>query len=212
VHIKYAKDPIGASEMALQKSKSSSRPPDKARNATKSSRPVHSAPRLTDKNQAGAFEPLGRNKLLLRHQPSDGLDRARVLERAQPVMLGGAAYLGLARCLTGEHPELMELAAPGALSFLEEMCPKDALERLALTQTLLAHARAAYLTKVLTSQTEAAALGIVSDACDRAASTIARLMRAIAEYRQPKSPTTTPRERSRTTSTNCHFCQSMHFF
>lgn len=177
--------------MARPKSKSPSRAPLKRRKATKSSRRLDSASQLSDHNQAGAGELGRRGKLLSQHLPSTGSDRARVLERAQPFLLGEMAYIDLAQRLVGGHKEFVEIAGPGALSFLEEMRPRTALERLALTQALLAHARAAWLTKLLTTQTDPQCFGTVAEACERAAGTLVRLMRALMECRQPKSPSTT---------------------
>jgi hypothetical protein len=176
--------------MARPKSKSRSRAPLKPRKATKSSPRLDSASQLPDHNQAGAGELGHRGKLLSQHLPSTGSDRARVLERAQPFLLGEMVYIELAQRLMGGK-EFVEIAGPGALSFLEEMQPRSALERLALTQALLAHARAAWLTKLLTTQTDPHCFGTVAEACERAVATLTRLMRALMECRQPKSPSTT---------------------
>lgn len=81
----------------------------------------------------------------------------------------------------------MELALAAILSFQKQMHPKDGLERLALSQILMAHARTAWLTKLLAAETEATTLAVISEAAERASGTFARLTRAIAEYRQPKT-------------------------
>jgi hypothetical protein len=119
---------------------------------------------------------------------SSGLTRTD-LASIHPDIVGDLAY----HIVSDKMPlprELHEAGALGALNFHKQMQPKDALEKLALTQALLAHARAAYLTKLLSDQTEAVTLGIVSEACERAAGTFTRLVRAVSEYRQPKTPTT----------------------
>jgi hypothetical protein len=86
--------------------------------------------------------------------------------------------------------EMIEAAGPSIIAFHQEIATKDPLERMAYAQSLLAHARAAWLTKLLTEQTDAHALGIVSEACERAAGTFGRLTRAINEYRRPAGPAT----------------------
>jgi hypothetical protein len=91
--------------------------------------------------------------------------------------------------LTAENGELCDLAAPAALTFIEEMRPKDGLERLALSQALSAHTRACWLTELMTRQTDAVGLSAISEASERAANTLARLMRAFREYREPKGAT-----------------------
>ena len=116
--------------------------------------------------------------------------KSRVLAKMHPELLGDVAYLYLSNKMSPIQ-ELLEAAGPGALSLQEQMRPKDALERLALTQALLAHGRAAWLTKLLTRHTNAQSLAIISEACERAAGTFARLMRAIAEYRRPPNSSTT---------------------
>jgi hypothetical protein len=67
------------------------------------------------------------------------------------------------------------------------MLPADALERLALSQLLLAHGRTAWLTKLLTDQSDAQSFGVISEACERATGSFVRLMRAFGEYRRPFS-------------------------
>jgi hypothetical protein len=111
-------------------------------------------------------------------------DEMRLRERAHPTCLGSAAYL----CLSDHVPlpaDLAEAAAPATITFLEEMGPRDALERLALSQVLLAHGRTAWLTKSLTAQTSPDMFRVLSEACEHAAGTFVRLMRAFAEYRRP---------------------------
>ncbi len=63
-------------------------------------------------------------------------DRTQILERAHPPIVAGVPYAVLT---TAKNDEFTALAGPAALSFVEEMCPRDGLERLALSQALLAH-------------------------------------------------------------------------
>jgi hypothetical protein len=116
---------------------------------------------------------------------------SRILEKLHPELLGGAAYLRLSKQFGSER---LQTAGPAALTFQEEMHPKDPLEGLALSQALLAHARAAWLTKLLTSQTNPDSFRIISEACERAAGTFQRLVQAIAEYRRPAGSTKTLKE------------------
>jgi hypothetical protein len=110
--------------------------------------------------------------------------KAQFFGKMHATFLGDAAYLHVSQQMSLPQ-ELLEAANLGALSFPEQMHPKDALESLALTQALLAHSRAAWLTKLLTNQSDVNSLGVISDACEHASSTFGRLMRAIAEYRRP---------------------------
>jgi hypothetical protein len=116
-------------------------------------------------------------------------DRARILERAHPVMVAGVPYGLLTERLTADNGELCALAPLATLTFIEEMHPRDPLERLALSQVLLTHARACWLTELMTRQTEAATLSSVSEAAERAATTLTRLTRSLREYRAPMTAT-----------------------
>ncbi len=103
-----------------------------------------------------------------------------------PDLVGDAAYLLVTdKMLLPE--EMRDASTLGAASFHKQMRPTDPLERLALSQALLAHARAAWLTKLLTDQTDAQSLGVISEACERATGSFARLMRSFGEYRRPSS-------------------------
>jgi hypothetical protein len=106
------------------------------------------------------------------------------LAKFHPDLLADVAYLNLASKISVEQ---LELALPAALIFQKQMRPRDALERLALTQVLMAHARTAWLTKVLVNQADPSHLAVISEATERTASTFARLMRAITDYRQPRT-------------------------
>jgi len=110
------------------------------------------------------------------------------LEKAHLDFVGITGHLHLANKMLSA--EMLEAAGPSIIAFHQEIATKDPLERMAYAQSLLAHARAAWLTKLLTEQTDAHALGIVSEACERAAGTLGRLTRAINEYRKPAGPAT----------------------
>jgi hypothetical protein len=119
---------------------------------------------------------------------NSGKDRTDFLavcvKRFHPDLLGDLAYFRLAESmgLKGEH---LDAAYSAPLYFQKEMRPKDGLERLALTQLVLAEGRAAWLTKLATMQTNAKSLNAVLAACERATGTYVRLMRALSDYRQP---------------------------
>jgi hypothetical protein len=104
-------------------------------------------------------------------------------------MIAGVPYGLLTARTTGGNEEFCDLAAPAALTFIGEMRPRDGLERLALSQALLAHSRASFLTQLMTRQSDAVTLSAISEAAERAANTLARLMRAFREYREPKEAT-----------------------
>ena len=113
-----------------------------------------------------------------------------ISEKLHPDLLCDLAYMRLSRCMgmTGDN---LEAAVPAAFNFQQDMRPKDGLERLALSQALLAEGRATWLTKLATTLKDAKSLGIVLEACERATGTYMRLMGAIREYRQPSSQSTT---------------------
>ncbi len=125
-------------------------------------------------------------------QRSDGSDldsKLRALATAQPDLLADMAYVNLANKLFPAREEL-EQSALATLNFQRQMCPKDALERLALTMVLMTHGRVAWLTTLATSQTDVPSIVAINEACDRASGAFVRLTRAIGEYRQPTNPGT----------------------
>jgi hypothetical protein len=126
----------------------------------------------------------------LKPRPAMGGQGPSVQGVLPPDFLGIPAYLHLSMKMSLPE-QFREAMGAGALSFLEAMRPKDPLECIAHSQALLAHARAAWLTKLLTAQTDPHSMQVVSDACERAAGTFGRLMRAIGEYQRPAGPTTT---------------------
>jgi hypothetical protein len=126
----------------------------------------------------------------LQPAPLKDFDRAQLLERAHPLTLPGVAYIHFSGQMGLPH-ELADAAASASFEFLEEMCPRDALERLALSQLLLVHGRVAWLSKLLPAQPDAESLGIVSEACERALGSFGRLMRSFRDYREPKNSSTT---------------------
>jgi hypothetical protein len=155
----------------------------------KSSRISSTAPRLPDLNRPKSKDCSGRALERWRQSTLIGPNQDSVsqeLKNFPPGLLGDCAYIILSESMLPSGQPL-EAAALGAVSFQEQMRPNDGLERLALTQALAAHARAAWLTQRLTAQTNPKSLGIISEACERAAGTFVRLMRAIAEYRQPRT-------------------------
>jgi hypothetical protein len=107
-----------------------------------------------------------------------------------PDFLGTAAYLLVADKMS-LGPELLEAAGLGAISFQEHMQSKDGLEGLAISQLLVTHTRIMWLTKMLSEQTNTKAIATISASIDSALSTFVRLMRAVDEYRRPRSPGTT---------------------
>jgi hypothetical protein len=152
-------------------------------------RAIPQLPALTEP-QSEQIARMGSERLQVRPSESTDLDRARRLLLAEfhPDILGDLAYT----CLTDlmdESGGLNDASRSASLTFQKQMrpLPKDSLERLALAQALLAHARTAWLTKLATSQKDVLAIRIACEAADRSSGTFARLMRAIAEYRQPKT-------------------------
>jgi hypothetical protein len=113
-----------------------------------------------------------------------------MLEKSHPNFVGNLAYISLCEAM-GVSGVFLEAAVPSSLGFQEEMRPVDPLEGLALTQAFIAHARAAWLAQLATTQTNPQALCLISEASGRASHTFARLMNAILQYRRPASSTTT---------------------
>jgi hypothetical protein len=87
--------------------------------------------------------------------------------------------------------ELFETAGVGAANFLLDQAKgKDRLVRMAQTLALLAHGRAAWLTRQALSQTEPRCLSVCLQGAEKATSTFMQLTRAIGENGQPKNPST----------------------
>lgn len=143
---------------------------------------------LARRPQATALTRSDTNKLE-QLPPRSSKTEMRLFEKAQPTCIGSAAYIYLSAKLA-LPPELMESTAAASMMLLEEMGARDALERLALSQVLLAHGRAAWLTKALTTQTDPNSVRAMSEACERATGNFVRLMRGFAEYRRPVNAAT----------------------
>ena len=111
---------------------------------------------------------------------------AVVTRKMHPDMLGALGYTELARSMrvTGEH---LEAACFAPMYLQEEMRAKNGIERMALTQMILAQGRTAWLSELSTRQSQPKSLAVVLEACERASSTFARLMRAFQEYRQQRN-------------------------
>src|ERR1700730_7253874 len=110
-------------------------------------------------------------------------------DKLPPDFLGTAAYLLVAEKMS-LGPELLEATGLGAIGFQEQMQSKDGLERLAISQVLVTHGRVMWLSKLLTEQTSTKAITAISASIDSALSTFVRLMRALDEYRRPRSANT----------------------
>src|ERR1039457_1088329 len=171
-------------------SKSSSRREQEPSKAPSSPRNMPAVPQIPSAVEPRAQELAlsGRGELQL--APLKELDQAQLLERAHPVTLASMAYIHFSGQM-GLPQELAEATGPATLTFQEEMHPRDALERLALSQMLLVHGRVAWLSKLLSDQTDAESLGTISEACERTLGSFIRLMRAIRKHREPKNSSTT---------------------
>ena len=171
-------------------SKSSSRREQEPSKAPSSPRNMPAVPQIPSAVEPRAQELAlsGRGELQL--APLKELDQAQLLERAHPVTLASMAYINFSGQM-GLPQELAEATGPATLTFQEEMRPRDALERLALSQMLLVHGRVAWLSKLLSAQSDAASLGTISESCERTLGSFIRLMRAIREHREPKNSSTT---------------------
>jgi hypothetical protein len=120
----------------------------------------------------------------------DAAGMNHVLDKLHPQIVANTAYVQLCRAM-GVSEEFIDAAIPAALAFSEQMHPADPLERLALSQALIAHTRAAWLAHLATRQTDAHSICAMNEACGRASNTFSRLMAAIQQYRRPAASTTT---------------------
>jgi len=146
---------------------------------------------LPDRNSITQQEPPTKAVDLSAASPMGSIDvhsMGQFLEKANLDFVGVTGYLHVVNNMLSE--KMLEATNLSILAFYEEISTRELLERMPYTQSLLAHARVAWLTKLLTKQTDAHALGIVSEACERAAGTFGRLTRAISEYRKPAGPAT----------------------
>jgi hypothetical protein len=121
---------------------------------------------------------------------SDIEGMSQLLDKLHPQIIGNVAYVELCQAL-GVGEDLIDAAIPASLAFSEQMNPVDPLERLAMAQALIAHARAAWLATLATSQKDPKSLCMINEASGRASHTFARLMNAIQQYRKPARTTTT---------------------
>ena len=174
------------------KSKALSRTPRKPRKTIKSPGRKHPVPRLR--------APSHPDSQKLARPGSEQLDAAtfdnhnqnivKIMAKYHPDLLGDLAYTSVTDAVF-DGDEFSDASRSAGLEFQKQMRPKDPLERLALTQALLAHTRATWLTKLATTQSDVLALRITCEAADRSSCTFARLLRAIAEYRQPRNASPT---------------------
>ena len=167
------------------KSKGSSKPPKRRAAKCKSNTP--SAPISLYRSETTKLARVDSppSQLAPSNPAGHGLTRSD-LAKMHPDLLGDAAYLRVSdKMLLPE--EMRDAAALGSAHFCRQMLPADALERLALSQLLLAHGRTAWLTKLLTDQSDAPSFEVISEACERATGSFVRLMRAFGEYRRPFS-------------------------
>jgi hypothetical protein len=103
--------------------------------------------------------------------------------RLQPVVLSSMAYSLLA-IKSLPQQEQWEAAGLANFSLLEEMQAQDPLERITLSQLLLAHGRAVWLTDAMRSPSKVEMIPVLSEAAERASGSVVRLQRAFTEYRE----------------------------
>jgi hypothetical protein len=168
------------------RAKSSSRKVKKSAKVQGRTPALPQLPTLTEpeSEQLARFGSVG-----LQARPSKSPDQdsaTRMRAEAHPDSLGALAYARLTDSIVGTGAT-DEVSWTTPSEFLKQMRPKDPLERLALTQALLAHSRTIWLTKLATSQKDVLAIRVACEAADRSSATFARLLRAYAEYHQPKT-------------------------
>jgi hypothetical protein len=170
---------------------------DRRRNSTttnpKKSRPKRNLlappnvlPRKGD-DSAGPLAQVEKTALATTNTDSDRGDRF------QPVELSSMAYSMLA---IKSFPQQEQWKSVGQANFslLEEMQAQDPLERLVLSQLLLAHGRAVWLTNEMRTQSKVEMIPALSEAAERASGTVARLQRVFSEYRERLAAIKTKKE------------------
>jgi len=171
-------------------SKSSSRGNRKQKK--KSPRRTKAVPQLPAPNRAEATQLALVQPQALQTATTTSAEHAltrRDLAKMHADIVGAAAYMELSRQIP-MPPELLDAAGSGAIGFQHSMRPRDGVERLAISQMLLAHLRAAWLTHLLAREKDMKSFAAISEGCERAAGTFVRLMRAFREHREPKNSST----------------------
>lgn len=160
----------------------------KARNADDESiqevAPRPQSLQLTSSRPAAVFSPVGKSK------------DVKLLSQTHAQVLGLFAYEGVSRavvnpeslragCGLGEGEFLAALS--GVLpEFVEAMKPRDALEKLALEQLMVQHARVLALSRQASTNSNLDIVKVLNEACDGASSSFRRLMTSFRDHRRPK--------------------------
>ena len=169
-----------ASSRTIQKSRKKNKPPRQAKSMVRRTTPaVQEHP---DNRSAHSLTPIS--------NITEQAGMREMMEKMHPNFVGNLAYISMCEAM-GISGDFLEAAVPSSIGFLEQMRPVDPLDGLALTQAYVAHARAAWLAKLATTQTNPQSLCLISEASGRASNTFARLMSAIQQYRRPAATTTT---------------------
>lgn len=129
------------------------------------------------------------------YTPNDPRDEAHVAERDQlhDVIMAGGVYSRLTRPLAeqiwGSSSHVSEETAATNLlhagDVLQQMRPRDPMEKMLVAQALWTHGRIAHLTDLLVFEKSYKGIKVLSDAIDRASNLFRRQMLALAEYRRP---------------------------
>lgn len=146
--------------------------------------PCPQTPQHTSSRPAAIFNPADQSQDLKR------------LSNTHAQILGLFAYEGVSRavvnpeslragCGLGEEEFLAALS--GVLpDFVEAMKPRDALEKLALEQLMVQHARVLALSRQASVSTDLDIVKVLNAACDGASSSFRRLMTSFRDHRRPK--------------------------
>jgi hypothetical protein len=181
------------------RSKASSRKTQEPKKSTKSGSCRNPVPRLP------APRPRGREVLQSRadrkRSPFVESEEARLFSQSHAGILGVYAYDGICRGIV--DPEILRIGCglgqeelitglTGVLpDFVASMNPRDALEKLALEQLMLHHARILALCRQASTNSNLDVVKVLNEACDAASNSFRRLMSAFRDHRQPPPSNTT---------------------
>jgi len=118
------------------------------------------------------------------------------LSQIHAQMLGLFAYEGVSRTVVNteslragcglNQDEFTQVLSGVLPEFVEAMKPRDALEKLALEQLMVHHARVLALSRQAAMNAEGDGVKVINEACDGASGSFRRLMTAFRDHRRPK--------------------------
>ena len=128
---------------------------------------------------------------------SDALsDGVKLLSQTHAQILATFAFEGVSRTVVNpesmragyglDRDEFMGVLTGVLPEFVEAMKPRDALEKMALEQLMVQHARVLALSRQASVNTNVDIVKVLNEACDGASNSFRRLMTAFRDHRRPK--------------------------